>query len=68
MAGAKKVGKTKNHIFHACQPREEIFEIPSYRGLIFMIVCLSFYHSELFPSDFYIKIIWPHKFILTWSN
>ena len=29
MAGAKKVGKTKNHIFHACQPREGIFEIRS---------------------------------------
>ena len=29
MARAKKVGKMKNHIFHACQPREGIFEIRS---------------------------------------
>ena len=29
MTGAKKVVKTKNHIFHARQPREGIFEIRS---------------------------------------
>ena len=29
MTGAKKVVNMKNHIFHACQPREGIFEIRS---------------------------------------
>ena len=29
IAGAKKVIRTKIHIFHAPQPREEIFEIRS---------------------------------------
>ena len=29
MTGAKKVGKTKNHIFYARSPREGIFEIRS---------------------------------------
>ena len=28
--GAKKFKKVKNHLFHAHQPQEEIFEIPSY--------------------------------------
>ena len=42
MAGAKKVIKVKNQFFHARQPREEIFEIRSYRGLIFRDVFLNF--------------------------
>ncbi len=36
MTGAKKVILVKSQFFHACQPREEIFEIRSYCGLIFM--------------------------------
>ena len=28
----------------------------------------SFYLIALFPINFYIKIIWPYMFILTWSN
>ena len=44
MAGAKKVIKGKNQFFHARQPREEIFEIRSYRGLIFTTVWLNFEH------------------------
>ena len=44
MTGAKKVVKVKNQFFHARQPREEIFEIRSYRGLIFTTVWLNFEH------------------------
>ena len=44
MAGAKKFIKVKYQFFHACQPREEIFEIRSYRGLIFTTVWLNFEH------------------------
>ena len=42
MAGAKKFIIVKYQFFHACQPREEIFEIRSYRGLIFRDVFLNF--------------------------
>ena len=48
MARTKKVCNTKNHIFHACQPREGIFEICSYWGLIFTTVCSNF--KQLFPN------------------
>ena len=48
MTGAKKVVKVKNQFFHACQPREGIFEIWSYRGLIFTTDSLNF--EELFLS------------------
>ena len=44
MTQAKKVIKVKNHFFHACQPHEEIFEIRSYRSLIFTPVYLNFGH------------------------
>ena len=44
MAGAKKVIKVKNQFFHARQPREEISEIHSYRGLFFTTVWLNFEH------------------------
>ena len=37
MAEAKKVNFMKNQFFHACQPREDIFEICSYCALIFVI-------------------------------
>ena len=48
MTGAQKVVKVKNQFFHACQPREGIFEIRSYRGLIFTTDSLNF--EELFLS------------------
>ena len=57
IAGSKEVVKAKNQFFHACRPREGIFEIRLYTGLIFMIVCPTFYLTALFPSDFDIKII-----------
>ena len=50
MAGVKKVIKVKNQFFHARQPREEIFEIRSYRGLIFTTVWLNFVHLFLFSA------------------
>ena len=48
MTGFKKVIKVENQVFHAWQPREEIFEIQSYWGLIFTTDSLNF--EELFPS------------------
>ena len=48
MAGAKKFIKVKYQFFHACQPREEIFEIRSYWGLIFRAVFLNFKWPTLF--------------------
>ena len=51
MAGAKKVVKIKNQFFHARQPREEIFEIYSYRALIFTPVCLNFGNLFLFSAS-----------------
>ena len=57
MTGAKKVVKTKNHIFHARQPREGIFEIRSKVGLIFTIVRLSFYLNAHYDRDVNLKII-----------
>ena len=51
MAGAKNVILVKNQFFHARQPHEEIFEIPSYRGLIFTPVCLNFGHLFLFSAS-----------------
>ena len=51
MAGVKKVIRVKNQFFHARQPREEIFEIASYQGLIFTPVCLNFGHLFLFSAS-----------------
>ena len=65
MAQSKKVAIMKTQFFHARQPREGIFEIRSFWGLILTIVCLSFYLSVQRARDFNVKIIWPHKFILT---
>ena len=48
MTESKKVIKVENQVFHACQPREGIFEIQSYWGLIFTTDSLNF--DELFPS------------------
>ena len=48
VTGAKKVVLAKNQFFHACQPREEIFEICSYCGLIFVIAARNF--NELFKN------------------
>ena len=48
MTGAKKVILVKSQFFHACQPREEIFEIRSYCGLIFVIDVWNF--NELFQN------------------
>ena len=58
MTGAKKVIKVKNQFFCACQPREGIFEIRSYRGLNFTTDSPNF--EELFPSfeAFFQKIFW----------
>ena len=61
MTGAKKVVKTKNHIFHACEPREGIFEIWSYWGLIFTTDSLNF--EELFPS---FETFFENFFLLKW--
>ena len=47
MTRVKKVVKVKNQFFYACQPREGIFEIRSYRGLIFTTDSPNF--EELFP-------------------
>ena len=44
IAGSKKVVIAKNQFFHARQPREGIFEIRSYTGLIFTTVCINFEH------------------------
>ena len=62
MARAKKVVTTKNHIFHACQPREGIFEIQSYRGFIFTNDSQNF--EELFPSfeTFFQNSFWLKSF------
>ena len=48
---SKKVIEVKNQFFHAHQPHEEIFEICSYRGLIFTPVCLIFGHLFLFSAS-----------------
>ena len=50
MAGMKIVIIEKNQVFHACQPREEIFEIRSYTDLIFTTVCLNFEHLFHFSA------------------
>ena len=57
IAGSKKVVIAENQFFHARQPREGIFEIRSFRGLILTIVCLSFYLSVQRARDFNVKII-----------
>ena len=66
----KKVIKVKNQVFHACQPREGIFEIRSYWGLIFTTDCLNF--EELFPSfeTFFQKIFWLKslQMVKTWTD
>ena len=58
MTESKKVIKVENQVFHACQPREGIFEIQSYWGLIFTTDSLNF--EELFPSfeTFFQKKFW----------
>ena len=43
--------EVKNQFFHARQPREEIFEIRSYRSLIFTPVCLNFGHLFIFSAS-----------------
>ena len=48
MTGAKKVVKVKNQLFYACSPCEGIFEIYSYRGLIFELFSQNF--EPLFPN------------------
>ena len=61
MTGAKKIIKVKNQFFHACQPREGIFEIRSYWGLIFTTDSLNF--EELFPS---FETFFQNFFLLKW--
>ena len=58
MAGSKKVLKVENQFFHVCQPRERIFEIQSYQGLIFTTDSPNF--EELFPSfeTFFQNFFW----------
>ena len=51
MTGAKKVSEVKNQFFYARQLREQIFEIFSYRSLIFKPVCLSFGHLFHFSAS-----------------
>ena len=67
MAGAKKLIKVKNQFFHACQPREEIFEIRSYWGLIFRAVFLNFklltlFHFCEFFAENWQSDSWGHIF------
>ena len=59
--GSKKVVLSKNQFFHACQPREGIFEIQSYWGLIFTTDSLNF--EELFPS---FETFFQNFFLLKW--
>ena len=61
MTGSKKVIKVENQVFHACQPREGIFEIQSYWGLIFTTDSLNF--EELFPS---FETFFQKFFLLKW--
>ena len=61
MTGSKKVIKVENQVFHACQPREGIFEIQSYWGLIFTTDSLNF--EELFPS---FETFFEKFFLLKW--
>ena len=61
MTGAKKIIKVKNQFFHAYQPREGIFEIRSYWGLIFTTDSLNF--EELFPS---FETFFKNYFLLKW--
>ena len=61
MAGSKKVLKVENQFFHVCQPCEEIFEIQSYRGLIFTTDSPNF--EELFPS---FETFFQKCFLLKW--
>ena len=67
MAGAKTVIKGKNQFFHACQLREEIFEIYSNTGLIFTTVCLNFEHLFHFSAgtnqDGYQSKVAPEAYI-----
>ena len=58
MTGAKKVIKVKNQFFHARQPREGIFKIHSYWGLIFTTVCLNFEQLFRIGETFFQKIFW----------
>ena len=50
MAGAKKVVKTKNQFFHACQLRKGIFEIHSHRCCILRTCFQIFYWLPLFQE------------------
>ena len=64
MTGAKKVVSVKNELFHAHQPREGIFEIYSYRGLIFELFSQNF--ELLFPNfdGFFQKYFWPKSLLM----
>ena len=69
MAGATKVIIGKNQFFHARQPREEIFEIRSYTGLIFTTVYLNF--DQLFQDfkNFWLKSLQMCRtFTAQWLN
>ena len=61
MTGSKKVINVESQFFHACQPREGIFEIQSYWGLIFTTDSLNF--EELFPS---FETFFQNFFLLKW--
>ena len=49
VTGAKKVIKVKNWFFRARQPHEEIFEIGSCCGPVFMALSSTF--NQLFPNN-----------------
>ena len=62
MTGAKKVKMLKNQFFHACQPRNEIFEICSYCELIFLTVFWNFEFlfqdgGRFFEKNFWLKLL-----------
>ena len=58
VTGAKKVIVVKNLSFHACEPCEEIFEIHSYYGFLFLTIFWNF--EFLFPNGetFFQNIFW----------
>ena len=53
MTRSKKVVLIKNQFLHARQPREGIFEVRWYWGLIFTIVYPSFYLNAHYDRDAY---------------
>ena len=64
MTGAKKVIKSKKSFFHARQVCEGVFEIASYWGLIFTIVCPNFEQLFLSFGKFFLKIFWLKSLLM----